>query len=289
MITCNLMGGLGNQIFQIFATISYAIKSRNEFKFLNVNTLGGASTTIRNTFWDSFFSRLKPFLIESVPQSIHIIREKDFTFNELPVYEMLGHDTLIFGYFQSYKYFEDNYPIISRLIDLEKMKKNIKDKIEGLYNNLNLQNCISMHFRIGDYKKIQHVHPIMTKNYYYKALNFIKNNYFNSKFKYTVIYFCEDSDLEDVNSIIDYLQEEFKEHKLFDFVRGENSLSDWEQLLFMSCCHDNIIANSSFSWWAAYFNSWEDKIVCYPSTWFGPSAPHNTKDLCPNSWHKIQV
>jgi hypothetical protein len=283
------MGGLGNQIFQIFATISYAIKSRNEFKFLNVNTLGGASTTIRNTFWDSFFSRLKPFLIESVPQSIHIIREKDFTFNELPVYEMLGHDTLIFGYFQSYKYFEDNYPIISRLIDLEKMKKNIKDKIEGLYNNLNLQNCISMHFRIGDYKKIQHVHPIMTKNYYYKALNFIKNNYFNSKFKYTVIYFCEDSDLEDVNSIIDYLQEEFKEHKLFDFVRGENSLSDWEQLLFMSCCHDNIIANSSFSWWAAYFNSWEDKIVCYPSTWFGPSAPHNTKDLCPNSWHKIQV
>ena len=289
MITCNLMGGLGNQIFQIFATISYAIKSRNEFKFLNVNTLGGGSTTIRNTFWDSFFSRLKPFLIESVPQSTHIIREKDFTFNELPVYEMLGHDTLIFGYFQSYKYFEDNYPIISRLIDLEKMKKNIKDKIEGLYNNLNLQNCISMHFRIGDYKKIQHVHPIMTKNYYYKALNFIKNNYSNNKFKYTVIYFCEDSDLEHVNSIIDYLQEEFKEHKLFDFVRGENSLSDWEQLLFMSCCHDNIIANSSFSWWAAYFNSWEDKIVCYPSTWFGPSAPHNTKDLCPNSWHKIEV
>lgn len=39
MITCNLMGGLGNQIFQIFATISYAIKSRNEFKFMNVNTL----------------------------------------------------------------------------------------------------------------------------------------------------------------------------------------------------------------------------------------------------------
>jgi len=289
MITCNLMGGLGNQIFQIFATISYAIKSRNEFKFLNVNTLGVGSTTIRNTYWKSFFSRLKPFLIENIPQTSHIIREKDFTFNELPVYEMLGHDTLIFGYFQSYKYFEDNYPIISRLIDLEKMKKNIKDKIEGLYNNLNLQNCISMHFRIGDYKKIQHVHPIMTKNYYYKALNFIKNNYFNSKFKYTVIYFCEDSDLEDVNSIIDYLQEEFKEHKLFDFVRGENSLSDWEQLLFMSCCHDNIIANSSFSWWAAYFNSWEDKIVCYPSTWFGPSAPHNTKDLCPNSWHKIQV
>jgi hypothetical protein len=33
MITCNLMGGLGNQIFQIFTTISYAIKSKNQFKY----------------------------------------------------------------------------------------------------------------------------------------------------------------------------------------------------------------------------------------------------------------
>lgn len=285
MITCNLMGGLGNQIFQIFATISYAIKSRNEFKFLNVNTLGGGSTTIRNTFWNSFFSRLKPFLIDNIPQTSHVIREKDFTFNELPVYEMLGHDTLIFGYFQSYKYFEDNYPMICRIIDLEKMKKGLQDKIYNIYPNLDLQNCISMHFRIGDYKAIQHVHPIMTKDYYYRALNFIKNSS-NTKTKFTIVYFCEDVDLDDVIKIIDYLQEEFK---VFEFVRGEKSLEDWEQMLFMSCCHHNITANSSFSWWGAYLNSWKDKIVCYPSTWFGPSAPHNTKDLCPNSWNKIQV
>ena len=46
MITCNLMGGLGNQIFQIFATISYAIKSRNQFKFTDKTQLGGGSTTM---------------------------------------------------------------------------------------------------------------------------------------------------------------------------------------------------------------------------------------------------
>ena len=56
MITCNLMGGFGNQLFQIFATISYAIKSRNQFKFLSLETLGGGgSTTLRYTFWKTFF------------------------------------------------------------------------------------------------------------------------------------------------------------------------------------------------------------------------------------------
>ena len=60
MITCNLMGGLGNQIFQIFATISYAIKSRNQFKFLNLHQLGSGSTTVRYTFWNTFFSKFGP-------------------------------------------------------------------------------------------------------------------------------------------------------------------------------------------------------------------------------------
>jgi hypothetical protein len=50
MITCDLRGGLGNQIFQIFATISYSNKSKNPFKFMNISTLGDSSVTIRNFF-----------------------------------------------------------------------------------------------------------------------------------------------------------------------------------------------------------------------------------------------
>ena len=75
----------------------------------------------------------------------------------------------------------------------------------------------------------------------------------------------------------------------YNFVRGDNSLQDWEQMIYMSCCHHNIIANSSFSWWAAYLNSRSDKIVCYPSVWFGPSANHDTSDLCPPEWIKINL
>jgi len=281
MITCNLMGGLGNQIFQIFATISYAIKSRNEFKFLNVSSLGGGSCTIRNTFWNSFFKRLQVFLIDNIPQPIHVIREKDFKFNELPISEMIERDCLIYGYFQSYKYFHEQYQMICRIIGLEKMKEDLIDKLK--LNHEYLNNCISMHFRIGDYKKIQEFHPLATYEYYRNSLNFIKNK--SSEF-YHILYFCEDIDIDDVTQTINRLESEFPDYK---FIRGDNTLEDWEQMLFMSCCHHNIIANSSFSWWSAYFNSWSDKIICYPSVWFGEIANHNTKDLCPPDWNKINV
>jgi hypothetical protein len=281
MITCNLMGGLGNQLFQIFATISYAIKSKNQFKFLNISTLK-RGITIRYTFWNSFLNRLKPFLIDNIPQSVIIIREKEFAFNELPINKMLGNDVLISGYFQSYKYFEENYEMITKIIGLEISKTMLLEKMQ--LNNSSLENTISMHFRIGDYKKIQDFHPIIPKEYYLKCLQFINDKYENNRF--TVIYFCEDVDIEDVKITIDFLKTQIAN---CEFIRGENKLNDWEQMLFMSCCHHNIIANSTFSWWAAYFNSWKDKTICYPSIWFGPSAKHSSKDLCPPEWVKIEI
>lgn len=281
MITCNLMGGLGNQVFQIFATISYAIKSRNQFKFLNLSTLGGASTTIRNTFWNSFFNRLKPFLIQDIPQPIHLMREKDFTFNELPINEMIDTNCLIYGYFQSYKYFHENYEMISRIIGLQKMKDELLQKL-NLDNNY-LKKCVSLHFRLGDYKKIQDFHPLASYEYYRNSLNFIKTKSLET---YNILYFCEDVDIDDVMESINKLKQEFPDYIFF---RGDNTLEDWEQMLLMSCCHHNIIANSSFSWWGAYFNNWSDKIVCYPSVWFGKVSKNNTKDLCPVEWNKIPV
>ncbi len=281
MITCNLMGGLGNQIFEIFATISYAIKSKNQFKFLNVSTLGEGTTTVRNTFWNSFFYKLKPFLIDNIPQTVLIIREKEFAFNELPINKMLGNDVLISGYFQSYKYFHDNYEIICRIIDLNNSKTNLLNKLN--LSNGYLKNCVSMHFRLGDYKKIQYFHPLATYEYYVNSLNFIRSK---SNESYNILYFCEDVDIDDVMKTIYRLEKIFPDYK---FIRGDNKLEDWEQMLLMSFCHHNIIANSSFSWWGAYFNNCSDKIVCYPSLWFGPTANIDTKDLCPPEWNKIYV
>jgi len=282
MITCNLMGGLGNQIFQIFATISYAIKSKNRFQFLNLTTLGGGSTTVRYTFWETFFSNMKPFLIQNLPQPIHVIRENGFPYNELPVREMVNRNVMIYGYFQSYKYFQENYSMIYRILNIDKMKNDI-------INNLNLtseylENTVSMHFRIGDYKKIQDFHPLATYDYYARSLLYMQISKPNNNF--TILYFCEDCDIDDVMVIINKLTTNYP---LYNFKRGLNTLEDWQQMLLMSCCHHNIIANSSFSWWSAYLNSNKDKIVCYPSVWFGKAANNDTRDLCPPDWVRVNV
>ena len=281
MITCNLMGGLGNQIFQIFATIAYAIKSRNKFQFLAQETLGGGSCTLRYTFWNTFFSSLKPFLITNLPP-VNIVRENGFTFQELPINLLTGTNVLIHGYFQSEKYFKDQFEMICRLIGLEKLKQSVLDTLR--LNKDDLNNTISMHFRLGDYKKLADFHPIATPKYYENALN-----HFNNKFpetNFSILYFCEDADVNDVQITIQNLENIFPNYK---FTRGTNTLSDWQQMLYMSLCRHNIIANSSFSWWGAYFNTNPDKVVCYPSVWFGQTANIDTRDLCPNEWIKLNV
>ena len=281
MITCNLMGGLGNQIFEIFATISYAIKSRNNFKFIALEKLGEGATTMRYTFWETFFSNLKPFLIKELPRLI-CIKENGFPYQELPLDKMINKDIIISGYFQSYKYFESNFSIICRLIGLDKMKETLLNKLN--LERKDLENYVSIHFRLGDYKKLQDFHPLATYEYYERSLHHIAKC--KPNITLNIMYFCEEEDIEDVLIKINKLKEVFPSYY---FNRGDKTLEDWEQMLLMSCLHDNIIANSSFSWWGAYFNSREDKIVCYPSLWFGESANIDTKDLCPPQWIKIAV
>jgi hypothetical protein len=272
MITCHLMGGLGNQLFQIFASISYAYKSNNTFNFLNVERLGD-----RFTFWNTFFSKLKPYLIQQLPP-LSIVSENGFHYKDIQTSNFVQKNVILHGYFQSEQYFKEYYPQLYTLIDIDGMKNTLLQKI-----NVDLTNSISMHFRLGDYKYKQDYHPIAPYAYYEKALLHIQELY---PMQFTIIYFCEEEDVDYVVGMIDKLKQPFPQ---FTFTRGDNQLQDWEQMLFMSLCKHNIIVNSTFSWWGAYFNSNPTKIVCYPSLWFGPQIKHDTKDLCPPEWIKINV
>ena len=98
------------------------------------------------------------------------------------------------------------------------------------------------------------------------------------------MYFCEKDDNVEVLDKINELRIVFPE---CSFIKAPDNADDWKQLLMMSCCKHHIIANSTFSWWGAYFNSNEDKIVCYPDPWFGPNLKHNVDDLFPDTWTRI--
>ena len=90
-----------------------------------------------------------------------------------------------------------------------------------------------------------------------------------------------------MNQTIQLLKNEFP---TIEFERATNALDDWQQMLLMSCCNHNIIANSSFSWWGAYFNVNPTKFVCYPSVWFGRAMSDvDVSDLFPDEWAKIEA
>lgn len=271
VVTCKLMGGLGNQLFQIFATISHALSVHDKFEFTNETML---TTGIhRPTYWSTMLARLRPFTVSpDCHAHLPILREAGFAFQPLPLVKNAN----LFGYFQSPKYFETHYDTICRLLGIASLQEEIKN------HSRDWDHAVSLHFRLGDYKHIQHCHPILNVDYYARALNHVIEQDAECT---KVLYFCENEDAGIVAKSIESLQCAFPS---LTFERASPSLQDWEQLLAMSSCKHHIIANSSFSWWGAYFNPRENKVVCYPSTWFGEAMKHHdTRDLCPTEWRKI--
>jgi hypothetical protein len=270
------MGGLGNQLFQIFATIAFSIQHKKPFRFTQAEKLGEESScTVRMTYWNTFLSSLRPFITNDFP-AMKIIRENGHHYTPISIEEVQDVDICLFGYFQSYYYFKEHFSTICRMIHLEEKKRQVLEK-----SKYDSSNAISLHFRLGDYKHLPHCHPIMSYEYYESALRYIDEHTIYQK---NVIYFCENEDLEEVQKTIKKLQQKFAN---YSFVRGSEELDDWEQMVLMSCCQHNIIANSTFSWWGAYFNTNANKITIYPSVWFGPAIHAETKDMYPPEWIKI--
>jgi hypothetical protein len=143
---------------------------------------------------------------------------------------------------------------------------------------------ISLHFRWGDYKRLPDCHPVLPVAYYEYSLAYMLHYVNDPVVK--VMYFCEDDDLSEIErTMIAPLQSRFTN---CEFVRCPDGLEDWQQMLLMSCCQHNVIANSTFSWWAAYCNSNDKRMICYPSVWFGVNMRHHDlKDLFPGEWTKI--
>lgn len=276
MITCNLIGGLGNQLFMIFNLISYSLTYNKEFCFENIN----ASSKKRPYYWDNLLINLKKFI--KIPQrKCYKYYEPYFYYSKIPENISNKNKIKFFGYYQSFKYFEKNYDEIVELIGLKDQQKKIKKKYLNIYK---FDNLVSIHFRIGDFKtkKYKKTHPILPIKYYIDSLNKIINELNLSTFN--VLCFFEEEDLEIVNQNIEKLKNTFKN---LNFIKINTKIKDYEQLLLISLCNHNIIANSTFSWWGAYLNSNKKKIVICPNLWFSGIIDIKYEDLYPTNWIKI--
>ena len=287
-ITCFLMGGLGNQLFQIFIVLAKAKKHERPYIFKHSDIL--TTGVHRPTYWQTLFSELKTDHIvwptSTVPMTnrtavYQTIREPGFrhdTTMDSKLYYHRNSSICLYGYFQSYLYFAEYFDEIARTIGLRE-----KQSLYKIPSNFLLP--VSLHFRIGDYAQKQDCHPVMPVTYYIKSIEYIIQRLSTNVFH--ILYFFEQDDQDAVNISIRVLA---KKYPTITFVPCSTKTQDWEQMLTMSNCSHNIIANSTFSWWSAYFNPNPRKIVCYPELWFGTKMGDiYLNDLFPPSWKKISL
>lgn len=292
-ISCVVMGGLGNQLFQIFTIIALSIKLKRHFFFPSKKLKGDKRQDI---YWDTLLTEVKSNTIDTFLHKLRLPMYKETTFHYNP--DMERHPSItsslngivLFGYFQSYKYFDKEAIQIIKYMKINEKKQSMKNLLNEKYKD---KQTISLHFRLGDYKCLTHHYTPLGIEYYINSIQYILNSSTslssllkNTLSNYVMLYFCEDNDLVDVEKSIESLRSHFP---FVCFERAPNNIEDWQSMLLMSCCNHNIIANSTFSWWSAYLNMNPKKIICYPDRWFGPGLPnHNTNDLCPPSWIKIK-
>lgn len=181
------------------------------------------------------------------------------------------------GFYDGYWQNENNFlPIRDKILEVFSFPQfNDKRNIE-LAELITNKRAVSCHVRRGDYLK-DPLYGVCTSEYYVKAIDEINR-------KVSPDLYCVFSD--DVKWCKENLGEiigKDKEIVFVDWNKGENSFRDMQ---LMSLCNHNIIANSSFSWWGAWLNNHDDKVVVAPNIWM--NKPMVNDPLC-DSWIKIKV
>jgi hypothetical protein len=146
------------------------------------------------------------------------------------------------NYFKQYRH---------NILNLFEIDDSTKNYLTEKYSDIQFENTCSIHVRRGNYVERQHFHPLQTVDYYKRAISIIGEK---------TLFLIFSDDIDWCKSNLDFI-----ENKIF--ISGN---LDYQDLYLMSMCNHNIIANSSFSWWAAFLNS-NCKVVLAPKYW----AAHN--------------
>lgn len=267
-MTIELLGGLGNQLFQIAAAYAYA--KQHELQLILPSKWSHPED--RLPVWNGYLNINKwSHTKEELNILIPILYEKGFKYNALP--RPLYNFTKLSGYFQSSMYFMNMGEEIRRLFQpspelSEKASKALKEA--GAYE----PGWIGAHVRRGDYLKAADYHVACGPEYFKGARAELDRRLG----KKGVCWITEDPEWVYKNL--------YKE--------GDKLISSGDPLIDFVCLQhfkDLILSNSSYSWWAAFINpnNHNYRRICAPNRWFGPAGPQDCSTIFEPGWILIDT
>lgn len=290
MITVNLMGGMGNLMFQyaygraleekykeklvfnqqfmnlICLGVFHRPNTNNALRHLNIpanikykNSILGYISGVKDTI--KFLNYRKrnngKYLYGQKSFTKMTKRGYFFTDDYLSYYKenvIIADKKYVIGGFNSLKYFENIQDKIHKELKvITPPSKENQEMIKKIQKNTSV--CV--HIRRGDYvsntKNSSFV--VCNQDYYKKGMNYI-----TSHIKNPVFYIFSDNNKE-----INWIKYNYKFDYPVNYVELNNP--DYEELRLMYSCKHFIISNSTFSWWASFLSDNKQKIVIAPNPW----------------------
>lgn len=173
------------------------------------------------------------------------------------------------GYWMSWKYFK---PFEEEIKKDFTVKRALVQHLDTTANDIKSCNSVSLHIRRGDFATAKNasLHGLIPIEFYHQAIDILSKKWSNIR-----LYIFSDD--------IRWVKENLKTNLPVTYVSNELTHAAIEDFYLMTLCRHNIIANSTFSWWAAYLNSNPEKNVIAPRKWYNKS-PYNYKDVYPLDW-----
>ena len=257
MILMRIQGGLGNQMFQWACGRSLSIERHCPL----IIDISSFIADRKRSFRLSLFNRINQAISTSeVSVSNTFISGFTHIPDDFQTFDFPQGEIHMNGYWQSELFFKN----IKKVIDED---FNLSNYEYILQKYPIIDRTISLHIRRDDYVTSNGYHPVQPLSYYEKALDIIGD--WNK-----LLVFSDDI-------------EWCKSNLNFDKIQFIEEANEFETLYLMSHVQDNIIANSSFSWWGAWLNKNPQKRVIAPKLWFGEISGICTDYIVPNTWIKI--